>query len=348
MQPKKKIHVRKAMPGMVLAADLLSDTGRIILSQETRLTEIMLRSLSAWNVTYIDIYHSDLLPENFQTEQLDDKYSDMMHIIENSFVTMRFCKELPLAEMREMAVDSVLHMTDTVGVLPYLQSMRRTGEYTFHHSINVSILCGVIGKWMGYKGTELEDLVLAGLLHDIGKTQVSELLINKPEKLNAEEMAEMKRHSKLGTELIQKAGTISSNVTDAVLQHHERMDGSGYPNGLAGRYIHPYARIVAIADLYDAVTSDRPFQGKASPFAAARIIASEMFGRLDMKTATTFLEHIRDHFIGTRVCLTDGRQAEVILLGNDFTFKPIIRTEAGEFLDTRCNPEIQIREVTLV
>ncbi len=348
MQPKKKISIRKALPGMVLAADLLSDTGRIILSQETRLTDIMLRSLSTWNVTYITVYHTDLLPVHFQVEQLDDNYNDMLHILENSFVTMRFCKEIPLAEMKEMAVGSVMTMTDTVGVLQYLMSMRRIGEYSYHHSINVSVLCGVLGKWMGYQGQELQDLVLAGLLHDVGKTQVSEELINKPAQLTDAEMAEMRGHSKLGTELIQRAGATSSPVTDAVLQHHERMDGSGYPNGLAGRYIHPYARILAIADLYDAVTSDRPYKAKVTPFAAARIIAGEMFGRLDMKTATTFLGHIRDHFIGTQVTLSDGRKGEVILFGNDFTFKPIIRTESGEFLDTRFNSSVQIQEVTVL
>jgi len=348
MPPKKKIHIQKAVVGMILAADVLSNSGRIILTQQTVLTEIMLRSLRAWSISSIDIYHEDLLPESFQTELLDEKYGDMLQVIEHSFVTMRFCKELPLAEMKEIAVGNVLAMTEKVGVLQYLQSMRRTGEYTLHHSINVSVLCGVIGKWMGYQGEDLQDLVFAGLLHDVGKTQVSEALINKPERLNPAEMAEMKRHSKLGTELIKRSGVTSTHLLDAVCQHHERMDGSGYPDGITEKFIHPYARIIAIADLYDAVTAQRPYQKKNTPFAAARIIAEERFGRLDTETATTFLEHIRDHFVGTQVLLTDGQQAEVILLGNDFTFKPVIRTEAGEFFDTRSCSTVQIQEVTLV
>lgn len=348
MPPKKKIHIQKAVPGMVLASDVLSSTGRIILTQQTTLNEVMLRSLRTWSISSIDIYHEEVLPESFQSDLLDEKYTEVLQLVENAFVTMRFCKELPLAEMKELTSESVLSMTEKVGVLQYLQSMRRTGEYTLHHSLHVSVLCGVIGKWMGYRGVELKDLVLAGLLHDVGKTQVSEALINKPARLNPSEMAEMKRHSKLGVELIQKSGTISSSIIEGVRQHHERMDGSGYPDGALGKDIHPFARIIAIADIYDAVTAERPYQKKSNPFDAARIIANEMFGKLDMGTATTFLEHIRDHFIGTQVLLEDGRQAEVILLGNDFTFKPIIRTETGDFFDTKCNSTVQIREVTLV
>jgi HD-GYP domain-containing protein (c-di-GMP phosphodiesterase class II) len=179
----------------------------------------------------------------------------------------------------------------------------------------------------------------------VGKSQISTAIINKPDHLTPAEMHKMKEHSALGVELMKKAGVTSGAVISGVLQHHERMDGSGYPNGASGAAIHPYARIIAVADIYDAITEDRPFQKKDSPFAAARIIAQEMFGKLDMEIATTFLEHIRDHFIGTQVYLSDGRKAEVILLGSDFTFKPIIRTESGEFIDTGRRLDIQIKEV---
>jgi HD-GYP domain-containing protein (c-di-GMP phosphodiesterase class II) len=158
-------------------------------------------------------------------------------------------------------------------------------------------------------------------------------------------MGQMKGHCLQGRELMRRAGVLSSDVAEGALQHHERMDGSGYPTGLIGKAIHPYARIIAVADVYDAMTSERPYQRKQSPFSAARAIALDMFSKLDMETATTFLEHMRDHFIGSQICLTDGRLAEVILLGGDFTFKPIIRTQGGEFLDMSRNPAIMIKEV---
>lgn len=330
---------------MVLAADLLSETGRIILSKGTRLTDTVLRTLRVWNVSHITVEYDEILPPNFQTEQCEKSYGDTLRLIENSFVTMRICQELPLTEMKELAVNSVLKVTETVGALQYLHSMKRSSEYTFHHSVNVSVLCGVLGKWMGYEGSVLQEIVLAGLLHDVGKSQVPSALINKPDSLTASEMEKMKGHSMLGAALMQKAGMLPGAVLNGVLQHHERMDGSGYPNGDAGESIHPFARILAVADLYDAVTSERPYHAKESPFAAARIISQEMYGKLDTQIAATFLEHIRDHFIGAQVCLTDGRQAEVVMLGGDYTFRPILRIQNGEFLDTARNSAIQIREM---
>ena len=229
----------------------------------------------------------------------------------------------------------------------HLHAMRRLGEYTIHHSVGVSVICGVLGKWLGYEGTALRDLVLAGLLHDIGKTQIPEELIAKPEKLTDEEMAQMKQHSALAIELLRKTETATMDVVLAILQHHERMDGSGYPNKLRGDQIHPYARILAVADLYDAVTNDRPFQPKISPFSAARLIAGDMYDKLDTATSATFLEHLRDQFTGCQVQLSDGRMAEVILIGSDYTFHPVVKTQDGKFVDIGRNPKLKIAQLAV-
>ena len=345
---KKRIQIFQAKAGMVLADDLLSDAGRIILSKGTRLTDSMFKSLQVWNVSQLVVEHEETMPAHFQTGKCEKHYDDTLKLIQKSFAAMRLCGELPLAEMQNLALNSVLAITETVGAVQYLHSLQRSCEYTFHHSVNVSILCGILGRWLGYKESALQEIILTGLLHDIGKSQLPEKLLNKPGQLTSAEMDHMKGHSLRGKELMQKAGVLSSGVIDGVLQHHERMDGSGYPHGMQGKAIHPYARIVAVADIYDAMTSERPYQKKQSPFFVARSIAQDMFAKLDMETTTTFLEHIRDHFVGSQVCLMDGRLAEVILLGGDFTFKPIIRTQSGEFLDMSRNPAIQIKEVITV
>ena len=331
---KKKVSIFTATHGMILADDVLTETGRLIIGKGTQLTESVLNNLRTRNVSSvtIEIEHVESLPEHFRTDKCEKHYADAFLLIETAFVTMRLNKELPLAEMREMAVKAVLAITETVGALQYLQSMRRPGEYTFHHSVNVGVLCGILGKWLGYESEGLAELVLTGLLHDIGKSQVPLYLINKPNSLTAAEMDQMKEHSAMGEMLMKKAGSPSLSLVKGVLQHHERMDGSGYPHGTQGKEIHPYARIVAVADTFDAVTSDRPYHAKESPFTAARVIAQEMFGKLDMEIASTFLERIRDYFIGAQVYLNDGRSAEVIMLGTDFTFKPVIRTHACQVI----------------
>ncbi len=342
MTKKKRIDLRRAKPGMVLATPVLSDTGRVIINEGALLTEALLESLETWQISSLSIWDEDELPQQFSAVHFETEYDKTLQMIDNAFATLRFCGELPLAEMQQSVVGSVLQMTEMVGAIQHLHSMRRLGEYTIHHSVGVSVICGVLGKWLGYEGTALRDIILAGLLHDIGKTQIPEELIAKPEKLTAEEMAQMKQHSALAIELLRKAETATMDVVLAILQHHERMDGSGYPNGLSGDKIHPYARILAVADLYDAVTSDRPFQQKNSPFGAARLIAGDMYDKLDTATSATFLEHLRDQFIGSQVQLSDGRLAEVIMIRNDYTFQPVVKTHDGKFVDIGRTPSLKI------
>ena len=342
---KKRIDLRRAKPGMVLASPVLSDNGRVMINENVPLTEAMLQNLATWQIPSLSIWDEEELPQQFSATHFADGYDSTLQLVDSAFAGMRFCGELPLAEMQQSVIGSVLQMTDTIGAMHHLHAMRRLGEYTIHHSIGVSVICGVLGKWMGYEGTALRDILLAGLLHDIGKTQVPETLLAKPEKLTSEEMTQMKKHSALAIELLRKTETATMDVVLAILQHHERMDGSGYPNGLRGDQIHPYARILAVADLYDAVTSERPFQQKTSPFSAARLIAGDMYDKLDTATCATFLEHLRDQFIGCKVRLSDGRLAEVIMIGGDYTFQPVVKTQDGNFIDISRNTNLRISEL---
>ena len=347
MANKKRIDLRRAKPGMVLASPVLSENGRVIINEDVALTEAILQNLATWQIPAVSIWDEEELPRQFSATHFADEYDNTVQLVDSAFASMRFCGELPLAEMQQNVVGSVLQMTETIGAMHHLHAMRRLGEYTIHHSVGVSVICGVLGKWLGYEGTALRDLVLAGLLHDIGKTQIPEELIAKPEKLTDEEMAQMKQHSALAIELLRKTETATMDVVLAILQHHERMDGSGYPNKLRGDQIHPYARILAVADLYDAVTNDRPFQPKISPFSAARLIAGDMYDKLDTATSATFLEHLRDQFTGCQVQLSDGRMAEVILIGSDYTFHPVVKTQDGKFVDIGRNPKLKIAQLAV-
>ena len=177
MAKKKRIDLRHAKSGMVLAAPVLSENGRVIINEDVALTEAMLQNLATWQIPAISIWDEAELPRQFSVTHFTDEYDSTVQLVDSAFASMRFCGELPLAEMQQNVVGSVLQMTETIGAMHHLHSMRRLGEYTIHHSVGVSIICGVLGKWLGYEGTALRDLVLAGLLHDIGKTQIPEKLI---------------------------------------------------------------------------------------------------------------------------------------------------------------------------
>jgi putative nucleotidyltransferase with HDIG domain len=243
--------------------------------------------------------------------------------------------------MKEVAESSIEPFIDTSGILNHLHSVRRQDDYTFHHSMNVAILCGVIGRWIGYRAEEFKDLVLAGLLHDIGKTQIPFEILKKPGRLSSEEMEIMQFHTTRGYNLIKELD-LPRPILFAVLQHHERDDGSGYPLKVTGERVHPFAKIVAVADIYDAMTSDRVYKKKTTPFQAADAIFQEMYNKLDPNICTVFLNNVRDYFIGNVVELSDGRDAEVVYVREFPTVRPTVKTKDGEFIDLDKQKSISI------
>jgi putative nucleotidyltransferase with HDIG domain len=247
--------------------------------------------------------------------------------------------------MRELSNNSIEQMINTHGIISFLLMLERKDDYTFHHSLNVSILAGVLGKWLGVSGQDLKDLILAGLMHDAGKALVDMNILNKPDKLSRKEFEIMRYHTILGYELLREHQELPEAVRLGVLQHHERMDGSGYPLKLLGGQIHYFAKIIAIVDIYDAMTSDRVYKAKADPFSVIETLANEMFGKIDAEFCTVFLQNIGNYLTGKFLRLNDGRVAEVVYYDHVSYNRPVIRTEDNEFIDLSRNKEIGINEV---
>jgi HD-GYP domain-containing protein (c-di-GMP phosphodiesterase class II) len=262
--------------------------------------------------------------------------------LKNTFNNISYFQEVPIEQMKELAGHSVEKMVLSTGVLNHIYDLRRQDEYTFHHSMNVSIICGVIGKWMNIKGDRLKDLVLAGLLHDIGKLLIAPEIINKPGRLTEEEYLAVKQHPALGYQLVQKTQGVSRDVTFGILQHHEKMDGTGYPMGVEAKRIIEFAKIIAVADIYDALTSDRVYRGGVAPFVAIEIMANEMFGKLDPQTCFTFLDNIKDSLVGNIITLSDGRDAEVIYIGPNLAARPVVFAVDGEIIDLDKRKDLRI------
>ena len=334
----------QAKAGMVLASPVISDTGKVVLEEGVILTDSFIERLMLLGIKTVHIQLSETMPVK---EQFTAFYEDTLGKIKEGFANISYFKEVPVVQMRELVDNAVNPMVDIPGAILYLNAIQQSDDCTFKHSLGVAVITGVFAKWAGYQGERLKDAILAGLLHDIGKLSIPAAILTKPGRLTDIEMAIVKKHPVEGYRLLTQAPTVTQEVLLGVLQHHERMDGSGYPNGLRGDQIHPYARILAVADLYDAVTNDRPFQQKMSPFGAARLIAGDMYDKFDTATSATFLEHLRDQLTGCQVKLSDGRMAEVILIGSDYTFHPVVKTQDGKFLDIGRNPNLKISQLAV-
>ncbi|HMM23061.1 MAG TPA: HD-GYP domain-containing protein [Selenomonadales bacterium] len=349
MAAKLRLYLlEEAKPGMVLGADVVSARGKIMLSANTILTDGMIQRLSCWGFTGIVIIEDDAESPALRNKKRADRvvfnaqYDQTVTIVKKAFEHIRMFKEIPFEQIREVTDDTVMALIGTPGALGYLHSLRSIDNYTFQHSVNVAIIVGVLCKWLDRGEEETKELIFAGLLHDIGKALVPPEILNKPGKLTPPEMGIMKRHATLGYEAARKAAILNRDVLKGIWQHHERLDGSGYPQGIGGEEVAFSAKIVAIADIYDAMTSDRVYRNRLTPFAAIKTLFESMFDKLDAAICTVFLSNLKDYFVGTAVNLTDGRLGEIIYMDGLAWDRITVKTADGECIELHENHDIQI------
>lgn len=344
----KKYKLEDIEPGMVLARDILSAQGVVILNANTVLTETMLGRMAYWGFWCVDVYDTDYTVSarhKLDKDAFYTKYITVVKGIKQAFECARYTKKLELAELMELSHRVVDQLSVTKGVINYLYDMKLLDDYTFQHSVNVAILGGIFGRWMGLENSDLQDLVFAGLLHDVGKMQIPLEILNKPGRLSPQEMEVIKRHPGLGYVLLKDAGMISNAILQTVWQHHERLDGSGYPRNLSDSQIQNHARIIAIADIYDAMTADRVYRSSVTPFVVIETLRNDMYDKLDPAICAIILNYLQDFFIGNVVVLNDGRKAEVIYVDKAREFRPVVRTIDGEYINLETEKKVTIVKV---
>ena len=345
----KKYGLSELQAGMIVAELMTSEDGKTILGEGTVLTDNRIRLLQQWGVNRVSVLVPEIrtetelsLPWSFDRAAFNAYYKETVDLVKTAFNSISLFREVPVSRMQELANEKIDPLVDAPGVMNHLLMIRHTDDYTFEHSVNVAVLSGIIGKWMGIRGQDLRDLIFAGLMHDIGKSQIPADVLNKPGKLSPDEMEIMKMHTTKGYYLLKEVPKVPLVVMWAVLLHHERMDGSGYPLRLRGANIHEFARIIAVADIYDAMTSDRIYRRRTTPYHVIEDLFRQMFDILDPIVCTKFLYHVKDYMTGTIVMLSDGRQAEIVHPGSFPAGLPLVKTADGQFLNLEQKRDVSI------
>jgi putative nucleotidyltransferase with HDIG domain len=209
-------------------------------------------------------------------------------------------------------------------VMMNLTEVRSADTYIFTHSVNVAMLSMIAGLFLKLKREQLKSLGIAALLHDIGRTKVPKKILYKPSPLSEEEFDAVKKHSQHGYKILKTCGQFDENVCLAVLQHHERLDGSGYPNGIKGDQIGVSARIIAIADVFDALLADRPFRKAFFPHQAIDIIINS-HGLFDSEILKVFIENVAIYPLGSVVSLNTGEIGVVVDMNKGRRTRPVVR-----------------------
>ncbi len=219
----------------------------------------------------------------------------------------------------EGMVESIMRNPDA---LVSLAQIKGYDEYTYVHSVNVSIFSTSLAHSMGYDSESLLQIGIGGILHDIGKMQVPDYILNKPGKLTNAEYGVMKKHPVYGLEMVKQRNTISELSKSVIIEHHERYDGTGYPRGLKGDQIREMGLIAAVADVYDAITTDRVYRSAWTPQKALGIIFKGCDREFSRRIVELFTRHLGIYPVGSFIRLNNGEMGVVVRVEKGFLLAP--------------------------
>ena len=240
--------------------------------------------------------------------------------------------------------DTFANVRITSDILTYMYFLQDFDDHTYHHSANVALLCKLMGGWLKYSEEDTRVLTIAGALHDIGKTEIEKEIINKPGKLNDDEFARIKQHTIIGYNLL-KPLDVPEAVKLSALMHHEKIDKSGYPLGIGAPRLNDFSTIVAICDIYEAMTAKRAYKEPICPFTVIEYFELALLGALDTEKLLTFLRQIANNYVGTKAELSDGRIAEIIFISPESITRPIVKTENGDLISLKDYDDLKIVEL---
>lgn len=319
--------------GMILGRTIYNENGVILIQQGMTLTKTMIRRLVNQGITYVyvkDKLTNDILVESVISEQLrmdaieviKDTYLTLEKdvISKNSYILNKKSEELIFVVKRLMS--ELKNQEESISLLA---DILITDDYTFQHSINVTIYSILIGIKLNFTCKQLIDIGTGAILHDIGKVFIEKDILTKPGILTDEEYKIIKRHTELGFDYIRKNTSLSTVIAHCAYQHHERLDGSGYPRGLEDNDIHIFAKVIAIADVFDAVTSNRVYRDALLPHEAMEILYAGAVDKFDKNMIEAFKKSVTMYPNGLSVELNDGRIGVVVKQNNYLNERPLVR-----------------------
>ncbi|HHY76879.1 MAG TPA: HD-GYP domain-containing protein [Clostridiales bacterium] len=325
---RKYIHIYQCKPGYILADDAVDENGILIVSKGTMINEHIIKRLIDFRIRQISVYDDKQVDNNEikkeQIAHLRRDYKKNINVMKQLINDLAAGKKLDFEKVKFVS-DSVYYRISTItNLTEYMNAVKDIDVYTYRHSINVSIYAYFIAKWLGMEESEIKNVITTGILHDIGKSRIPDSILNKRGPLLPEEFEKMKEHVEIGYKLSLDIKCINDNIREGVLMHHENVDGSGYPYSLKGDKINLYAKIISVADVYDALTSERVYKKRNTPFDAFKEIIKMGYSKFDPKILTTFLTNIYVYYIGSMVKMNNGQIGQVVFVSPLRITAPIV------------------------
>ncbi len=347
----RKVSLEKIEPGMLLAKDIYGERGQVLLRADIELKPRFLNYLEQAGIEFIYVRDSrieDVNAEDPITEKTRQVARSMVKSITSSIKNNdtgssgKIAKSINVQdrEILETVNQIIDELLDSKDIVVQLIDIRSKDNYLFAHSVNCAVLATLVAKKMRYKPKELRWLATGALFHDLGMAVLPKNILEKQDKLTDEEYLEVKKHPLHSFDIFKTTNIFDARAGAVVLQHHERYQGQGYPRGLAGKSINPLAQIAGIADVYDAMTSDRPYRKSYQPHEAVEVLLSQGEELFDVSILQHFLSIIAAYPIGLHVLLSNGDSGLIVANNPGFTLRPVVRVlyRDGEILEPHPAP----------
>ncbi|AGA69575.1 putative domain HDIG-containing protein [Desulfitobacterium dichloroeliminans LMG P-21439] len=321
----RQVSVNTLKIGDVLGKTIYSSNGRVLLGKGVKLTPLYISKMRDMGITIVyieDDRFEDVVPEDIIDE---DNRRQAIEIIEQASQAIRVGKDIDDFHLRNMVSKIVEEIMFKKDILVNMMDIRSKDNHTFAHSVNVCVLATVLGKVMLLDKEKLETLAIGALLHDIGMVHLPQSLLEKHDSLTEEEEELVKTHTKLGFEELRKRKDLNLVVAHIAFQHHEYIDGTGYPRQLRGDEIHPLAQIVAIANLYDKLTSDHSGMERIMPHEGCEVLMGLVGKAFPLEPVRLFLRNIAAYPSGSTVRLNTGEIGVVVNQNPSIPARPVVR-----------------------
>ena len=345
--------------GAILGKAIMDMKGRTLLNKGVQITDWHIKRLQKYNIPYVyieDLETSHIIPEDIIPDRLrreaivtiketfehmkDEIHQSKSMVIENSALTM--------SKLVDQLTEELKGHQDLFHIISDIYTF---DNYVFNHSLNVALYSLAIGLELRLKPDVLKTLGLGSILHDVGKMTVPEEILFKPGKLLEEEFQIIKRHSEEGFNILRQVHNLSLLVAHCAYQHHERLDGSGYPRGLKNNEILYMAKIIAVADVFDAVTSNRVYRDAMLPSEALELLYAGAGSKFDIEIVDAFKKSVAIYPVGITVELNDGRKGIVSRQNQGYSDRPVIEVyeRNGERLPFRYEVDLKAQfDITII
>ena len=349
----KRIPVRDLKPGMICANNTYNTLDQLVVPKDCVLNEQIIDRLLTYGILElavkipelepaVTVFNSEIVKKTPEFKQFKNNYSeatDRFKSFLNSFVDADSNPDI--SELLHSTYEVMKQTRNSLHFFDIMNNMHDVNDSIYRHSMNVSMLCMTFAKWLGYDKNQIGVLSVCGALHDIGMLLIDPDIVNKPGELTPSEYAIVQTHTTLGYKLLKSKG-FDEAVARCALNHHERCDGSGYPSRLETNDIDDFSKIVAIADIYDAMTSKRSYREPLSPFDVVDVLESEGRNKYDQKLVCEFLERFSKTYSANTVLLSNGSTAKVVLMNSNWLSRPVVQTNEGDFIDLAKSTNLKI------